>query len=158
MKTNNIYKHTQIGYLMLVVMLFALAFFVWVYITVSAELPSVDSGPNFAITATMALVLLILASFSTLTTSIDENGLRIKFGYGIFTKTFPLDQIASAQSVKNHWYYGWGVKVWLWPYMWIYNVSGFDAVEIVMKNGKIYRIGTDTPGELEAVIKQAITT
>jgi len=42
--------------------------------------------------------------------------------------------------------------------MWIYNVSGFDAVEIIMRNEKIYRIGTNTSSELEAAIKQAINT
>ena len=40
--------------------------------------------------------------------------------------------------------------------MWIYNVSGFDAIELTMKNGKIYRIGTDEPEKLEAAIKQVI--
>jgi hypothetical protein len=150
------YKHTQIGYLMLVVLLAVLALFTWVYIMASAEPPSVDSGPNFAITAIMALILFILASFATLTASVDETCLRIKFGYGIFAKTFPLNDIASVQSVKNHWYYGWGIRLRLWPKMWIYNVSGFDAVEITMKNGKIYRIGTNAPGQLEAAIKQAI--
>ena len=143
---------------MLVVTLAVLVLFSWVYITASVELPSVDSGPNFAVSAIMVLILFILASFSTLTVSINENYLRIKFGYGIFAKKFALNQIASVQAVKNHWYYGWGVKVWFWPYMWIYSVSGFDAVEIIMRNGKIYRIGTDTPGELEAAIKQAINT
>ncbi len=143
---------------MLVVTLAVLVLFAWVYITASAEPPSADSGTNFFITAIMALILFILASFATLSASIDENCLRIKFGYGIFAKMFPLNQIASVQSVKNHWYYGWGVRVWFWPYMWIYNVSGFDAVEIIMRNGKIYRIGTDTPGELEAALKQAINT
>ncbi|MFZ2621115.1 MAG: hypothetical protein WAX85_01295 [Minisyncoccia bacterium] len=152
------YKHTQIGYLMLVITLTVLMLFAWVYIMASAEPPSVDSGPNFAITAIMVLILFILTSFTTLTTSIDENYLRIKFGYGIFARKFALNQIARVQSVKNHWYYGWGVKVWFWPYMWIYNISGFDAVEIIMRNGKIYRIGTDTPGELETAIKQAINT
>ncbi len=152
------YKHTQIGYLMLLVTLAILVIFAWVYITGSAEPGSVGSGPNFAVTAIMALILFILASFTTLTASIDENYLRIKFCYGIFSRIFPLNQIASVQSVKNHWYYGWGVKVWFWPYMWIYNVSGFDAIEIIMRNGKIYRIGTDAPSELEAAIKQAINT
>ncbi len=47
------------------------------------------------------------------------------------------------------WYYGWGIRGWLWPKMWIYNVSGFDAVEIKLKNGKMYRIGTDEPKKLE---------
>ena len=150
------YKHTQIGYLMLVITLAVLVLFAWVHIMAAAEPPSADSGSNFAVTAIMALILFILASFTALTTSIDENCFWIS--YGIFTKRFPLNQIASVQSVKNHWYYGWGVKVWFWPYMWIYNVSGFDAVEIIMKNGKIYRIGTDIPGELQAAIKQAINT
>jgi len=150
------YKHTQIGYLIIVVTLFVLAFFAWVYIMSSAEPVSADSGPNFAVTVIMALILFILASFVTLTVFIDKNYLRIKFGYGIFARRFPLNQITSVQSVKNRWYYGWGVKVWFWPYMWIYNVSGWSAVEIIMKNGKIYRIGTDTPSELEAAIKQSI--
>ena len=150
------YKHTQIGYLMLVVTLAVLVFFVWVYTTASAEPPSVDSGTNFAVTAIMALILFILASFVTLTASIDENYFRIKFAYGIFVRKFALSQITSVQAVKNHWYYGWGIRLWLWPKMWIYNISGFDAVEIIMRNGKIYRIGTDTPGELEVAIKQAI--
>jgi len=38
----------------------------------------------------------------------------------------------------------------------IFNVSGFDAVEIKMKNGKIYRIGTDEPEKLKNVVTQVI--
>jgi hypothetical protein len=150
------YKHTQIGYLMLVVTLAVLVLFAWVLFVASAEPASVDSGSNFAITAIMALILFTLASFATLTVSIDENRLRIKFGYRIFARTFSPKEIASVQAVKNRWYYGWGPKVWFWPYMWIYTISGFDAVEIIMKNGKIYRIGTDEPEKLETAIKQAV--
>ena len=147
-----LYKHTQISYLMLVITLTVLALFAWAYITAKVEPPSYDSGTNFLITTIMALILFILASFITLTVSIDENYLRIKFGYGIFKKKFPMSEIASVKSVKNHWHYGWGIRVWFWPYMWIFNISGFDAVEIIMKNGKIYRIGTDEPEKLEAAI------
>ena len=148
------YKHTQTGYLMLVVTLAVLVFFAWAYITARAEPPSYYSGTNFAVTAIMALILFILASFTTLSMSIDEDYLRIKFGYGIFRKKFALSEIASVTRVKNHWYYGWGIRLWFWPSMWIFNVSGFDAVEIRMKNGKIYRIGTDEPEKLETAIKQ----
>ncbi|MHB8904119.1 MAG: hypothetical protein ACYC40_03395 [Patescibacteria group bacterium] len=152
------YKHTQIGYLMLVVTLAVLALFTWVQITAKAEPPSVDSGTNFLITTIMVLILFILASFVALTTSIDENYLRIKFGYGIFRKKFLLTEIAITKQVKNHWYYGWGMRVWFWPYMWIYNVSGFKAVEIILKNGKVYRLGTDAPQELETAIKRALSS
>ncbi|MDI6717534.1 MAG: hypothetical protein QMD86_00570 [Patescibacteria group bacterium] len=105
----------------------------------------------------MALILFILASFTTLTTSIDENYLRIKFGYVIFRKKFSASEIVSTAQVKNHWYYGWDIRLWFWPRMWIFNVSVFDAVEIRMKNGKIYRIGTDEPEKLETAIKQVIS-
>ncbi len=152
------YKHTQIGYLMLVVTLAVLALFAWIYIIAAAEPPSVDSGTNFAFTATMALILFTLASFVSLQVIIDEKYLRIKFGYGIYQKKFPLNDIMSAKTVKNHWYYGWGIRGWLWPKMWIYNVSGFDAVEIKLKNGKTYRIGTDEPKKLEQIIMHSLKT
>ncbi|MDO8499211.1 MAG: hypothetical protein Q7S66_00955 [bacterium] len=150
------YKHTQIGYLILVVTLAVFTLFAWAQITARAEPPSVDSGTNFAVTAIMALILFILASFGSLQVTIDEKYLRIKFGYGIYQKKFSLNDIASAQTVKNHWYYGWGIRGWLWPKMWIYNVSGFDAVEIKLRNGKTYRIGTDEPAKLEQTILHSI--
>ncbi|HBI33644.1 MAG TPA: hypothetical protein DEA43_03435 [Candidatus Moranbacteria bacterium] len=203
------YKHTQIGYLMLVVTLAVAVLFAWAYITASAEPPSVDSGTNLLVTAVMVLIILILASFTSLQVIVDEKYLRIRFGWGVFKKKFLLDDIASAKTVKNHWYYGWGIRGWLWPEapqqnnsciphsssrhlclkkflsyldssqiflnksdaklrtncttyfvaeprMWIYNISGFDAVEIKMKNGKLYRVGTDEPEKLEQVILQSI--
>ena len=150
------YKHTQIGYLMIFATLIALVLFTHAYITALAEPPSYYSGPNFAVTAIMALTLFILASFVSLQVTIDEKYLRIKFGYGIYQKKFLLNDVMSAKIVKNNWYYGWGIRVWFWPKMCIYNVSGFDAVEIKLKNGKIYRIGTDEPKKLEQTILHSI--
>jgi len=92
----------------------------------------------------------------TLKVTIDEQQLRVKFGYGIFRKRFLLKEIDSVKIVKNHWYYGWGIRFWLWPRMWIFNVSGFEAVELKMKNGKTYRIGTDEAEALESAIRQSI--
>jgi len=152
-----LYKHTQIGYLMLVVTLAVLVFFTRAQIMARAEPPSADSGTNLLVTATMALILFILASFVSLQVTIDEKYLQIKFGCGIYQKKFLLSDIISAKTVKNHWYYGWGIRVWLWPKMCIYNVSGFDAVEIKLKNGRTHRIGTDEPEKLEQAILQSIS-
>jgi len=146
------YKHTQIGYLMIVVTLAVLVLFAWTYIMTAYEAPSVDSGNNLLVTATMVLVLGILVSFWKLHVMIDEEYLHIKFGYGIFQKKFSLNDIASAKTVKNPRRCGWGIRRWFWPKMVIYNVSGFDAVEIQLKNGKRYRIGTDEPKKLEQAI------
>ncbi len=150
------YRHTQIGYLMVFVTLAVLVLFAWVQITARAEPPSYDSGTNLLVTSVMALILFVLSSFGALTVNVDEERVTVKFGYGIFHKKFATSEIVSATRVKNHWYYGWGIRLWLWPKTWIFNVSGFDAVEIRMKDGKIYRIGTDEPEKLEAAIRQAV--
>tara|TARA_Y100000294_G_C8312594_1_gene239363 strand:+ start:29 stop:463 length:435 start_codon:yes stop_codon:yes gene_type:complete len=141
------YKHTQIGYLIIYVLIVIALLFV-VILT--------QTGMNSLILVFMFFILFVVGSFTTLNVLVDKNYLRIKFGYGIFRKRFTLKEIISAKIVKNHWYYGWGIRLWFWPYMWIFNVSGFDAVEIRMKNNKIYRIGTDEPKKLERVISQVI--
>ena len=151
-----LYKHTQVGYLMLVAVLAVLILFSWMHLTARAEPPSVDSGTNLLVVTVMVLVLFILSSFGALTVRIDERNVAIRFGYGIFRKNFAISEIVSVKRVKNPWYVGWGIRYRFWPSMWIYNVSGFDAVELMMKNGKIYRIGTDVPEELETAIKTVL--
>lgn len=148
------YRHTQVGYLILSITFIVLVFFSWVHILARLEPPSVDSGANFAITSIMVLILFILASLSTLTVTVDERYLKIRFGWGIYHKKFLLTDIATAKKVKNQWYFGWGIRFWFWPKMWIYNISGFDAIELTMKNGRIYRIGTDDSEKLEVAIHQ----
>lgn len=147
------YKHTQTGYLILSVLIAVVLFYMWLYGVIEQN----DASNDFA-TAVMFFIIFILASVSTLRVSIDDSHLRVKFGYGLFKKKFALSEITSAKAVKNHWYYGWGIRVWFWPYMWIYNISGFDAVEIKTKSGRIYRTGTDEPGKLEEAIKNNIKT
>ena len=104
------YKHTQIGYLMILVAVAVLALFARTYITTAAEPVSIDSGNNLLTTATMILVLYILISFTTLQVYIDKTYLHIKFGYGIYKKKFPLNEIVSAKTVKNRRWYGWGIR------------------------------------------------
>lgn len=146
------YKHTQMSYLMIIVTLAILVFFVWAHIMSAAEPVSENSGTNFAVTAIMVIIVFILASFVSLQVRIDEKQIHIKFGYGLYQKKFLLHDIMSVKTVKNHWYYGWGIRVRFWPKMWIYNISGCDAVEIKLKNGKTYRIGTDEAKKLEQTI------
>ena len=145
--SNMIYEHTQTGRLMI----FAFLIVVFVFVGVLTK-----TGFEAIIVFYMFFVLFILGSFVSLNVVIDEEYLRIKFSYGIFKKRFVLKEIISAKAVKNHWYSGWGIRRCLLPPMWIYNVSGLDAVEIKMENGKTYRIGTDEPRTLGQAIKQAI--
>jgi hypothetical protein len=116
------------------------------------------SDEKTIIIITTIIVVLILSSFTSLTVSIDHEYLRIKFGYGIFKKKFKLKEISTIKAVKHHWYQGWGIRLWFWPPMTIYNVSGFDLIEIRMKKGRRIRIGTDDVKNLESTLKQSIKT
>ena len=119
-----------------------------------------DSGseePNVAVLSVAFVVLAILAVlFGTLTAVIRDDTLEIRFGPGPIRKRFSLRDIESCQAVRNHWYWGWGIR--LTPHGWLYNVSGLDAVEIRMKTGKKYRIGTDVPRKLERAILESLRT
>ena len=72
----------------------------------------------------------------------------------IIRKNFPLKEIEAYRVVKNPWYYGWGIR--FTPRGWLFNVSGFSAIELQMKNGKRYRIGTDDPDNLAAALDETL--
>ena len=141
------YEHTQQGTLMIYVLL---------GVTVLFGVILSQSGYQPFLLVFMICILLILYSFGSLTVSINDSVVKVKFGWGIYKRTIPLKDITSTQVVKNHWYYGWGIRYWFWPRMTIYNVSGFDAVEIKLKDGRLIRIGTNEPESLYHAVAQKI--
>ena len=104
----------------------------------------------------LIIVLVILGTFSRLTVTADDQMIQIQFGLRIIRKTFPLKEIATYRVVKNPWYYGWGIR--FTPRGWLFNVSGFSAIELQMTNGKRYRIGTDEPDNLAKALNEALPT
>jgi len=99
-----------------------------------------------------ACVLLLFMTwlFGSLTVEVDEEELRHWFGPGFWKKSYQLLHIESAKVVRNSWFWGWGIR--LTPHGWLYNVSGFDAVQIQLRSGRTFRIGTDDPqGLFEAI-------
>ncbi len=140
------YKHTQVGYLIITVMAAAM---------VLIGVVLADSGINWTAIMVMVIIAVALVLFSSLTVIIWEEKLEVRFGPGPIRKRFKLNEIESCKVVKNHWYNGWGIR--LIPHGILYNVSGFYAVEIKLRTGKQYRIGTDTPHELEVAIQQSIS-
>ena len=102
--------------------------------------------------ASVFVVCLFL--FHSLTVKVSRDYIILRFGIGLIRKRFSVIDVQDAAIIRNRWYYGWGVK--LTPHGWLYNVSGFDAVEIQLKNGRTYRVGTDEPVELLSTI-EAVT-
>lgn len=138
------YRHTQSGTLMIGMCLVA-AGFVFYYL--------LNGGPSW-LWVVLALLAGVGSVFSSLTVSIDEKNLTAAFAPGWPRVVVPLADIAEAHVVRNPWYYGWGIR--LTPHGTLYNVSGFDAVQIKNKNGKALRIGTDEPEQLRRALTKEI--
>jgi hypothetical protein len=91
-------------------------------------------------------------AFSSLTVEVSSDELTWYFGPGIWRKSVARSEIESATPARNKWWWGWGIH--LTPRGWLYNVSGLDAVEISLRNGKMLRIGSDqAPTLAEALSK-----
>jgi len=141
------YNHTQVGYL-IIFLIFLIASFSWFILSKTLY--------DYKSIMIIYAIIFIIASFSTLNVKVDDRFLKIKFGYGIFKKKYLLKDISSVKVVKNSWFYGWGIRYWAPRRMWIYNISGFNAVEIFLKNGRVKRIGTDEPEKLEYALLNSI--
>ena len=100
-----------------------------------------------------AFLILVGTLFSTLTIAIEDGMLRASFGPGLIKKKVRLADIASVRPIPVRWWYGWGIHVT--PHGWLYNVSGWKAVEITLRNGRRFCLGTDEPEDLIRAIQEA---
>jgi hypothetical protein len=135
------YQHTQRGTLILIAMAAA---------SVIAAAGGLALRPVF-----IAVPLLLLGAwlFHSLTIEIADGELRWRFGPGLIHQRVPLDLIVSAEPVRTNVVEGWGIH--LSRFGWLYNVSGFDAVAVKLKNGQHFALGTDEPDLLAASLKRA---
>lgn len=126
------YKHTQIGYLLIVILS--------VVVLLIVKL-TIDTNFNPGTVLLLAFMILCLGTFATLTVEVDDQAINLRFGIGLLRKRFLLENVEASRAVKNPLYYAWGIHAI--PGGWVFNVSGLQAVELQMRNGRKYRIGTD---------------
>jgi hypothetical protein len=142
------YNHKQIGTVIIVPMI--ILFFVVIMM----------SPTNKAIQSILVVVVLVfiavLALFYSLNVEIKNNTIICRFGIGLIQKHIPLSEIQAANTVQNPWWIGWGIR-WIPGRYWLWNVSGFQAVELTYKDGHRFRIGTDEPEALLNAIKKNLT-
>ena len=138
------YRHTQFGAVIVVSLLLSAVLFAGLG-RMTGLMPLAVIGP--------ALMTMFLALFFSLTVEIDATHLSFRFGIGLIRKRVPLAEIVEAQPVRNHWLYGWGIH--RTPHGWLYNVSGWEAVEITLASGKRFRLGTDEPRRLAQLLRLA---
>lgn len=141
------YRRTQIGWAMLAALSVSVISVAAAYPLLQAE--GEDEGLA-VIVVSGALVAAAILFFCSLTVTIDTAHVTIRFGLTPVRKRIRLADIASFEAVRNPWYYGWGIA--RYGPGWLYNVSGFEAIEIVRTDDSQVRIGTgDSQGLIRAL-------
>jgi len=137
------YERTQIGHVIIWSLLPI------ILIASGGLIGSPSHGRPPLIVSIILLVALLL--FYKLRITIEDQTLCAVFGTGIVRKSVPLAEIVACEPIRIRWWYGWGIH--LTPYGWLYNVSGFDAVAISLRDGRKLALGTDDPEGLAAAIR-----
>lgn len=136
------YQHTQVAYWMLAGAALLAA-------VIASRMRSLDL---FGVT--LLVVTLGWTIFGTLTTVVDHDTLHVRFGpIPLIRKRLALADIRAARAVRNKWWYGFGMR-WI-PRGRLWNVWGYDAVELELTSGTRFRIGTDEPRALLDALRQA---
>jgi len=97
-------------------------------------------------TAVAAILVATLLIFHSLNVEVGDGVLRLHYGIGFPFKTIDLSEVAKVEVVRNHWWYGWGIRYT--PRGWLFNIAGLDAIELTFHSGRTMRIGTDEPEAL----------
>lgn len=139
------YHHTQPGLLMLGVMIVAA-----IVTASSGYFYPASSGRLFLWAIAVGFAVLAWL-FSSLTVDVDDSEIAWRFGPGLWRHRIARAEIASVQIVRNEWWNGFGVR--MRPGFRLYNVSGFDAVELRLKTGDVCRVGSDDPSGLAAALQ-----
>lgn len=128
------YRHTQIGWLVLIVIGGAATLF-------AALLAR--SGPSLILIVGLMITAAALVVFSTLTVEVADDEFRFHFSFGLFGREIPLAAIARCVVVENSILDGWGIRNTALGKL--YNVSGTRGVELWLRSGTRLRVGSDEP-------------
>ena len=144
------YQHKQTGTVVLGCIGLAAA----VMAGVLAVLPPGELAPRLILIGALIAFAAVALCFGSLTVQVSRDELNVAFGPGLVRKSYLIADITEVSAVRNKWWYGWGVRYT--PHGWLYNVSGLDAVQISLRNGRKYRVDTDQPQLLAEAIDKAI--
>jgi hypothetical protein len=138
------YRHTQWG---------------WTIIVASAGLATTGVflalvGRGFIAAYVMVPVaVLMVALMGTLTVTVDDTHVRLRFGIGLIRKSVGLAAIRSAEITRFPWWVGSGIR--LIDGGWLYSVDRRTAVDLRLDSGARVAIGTNDAAALLAAIANA---
>lgn len=138
------YHHRQWGWTIL-----------YILVPICVGLAALGQHPELGHLTWISLATLVVVTtlFGALTVTVDRTDLRVAMGVGLIRRRIALADIVGFGPVRNRWYWGFGIR--LTPHGWLWNVSGLDAVELELADGRRFRVGTDEPERLCDALREA---
>lgn len=134
-----LYEHRQIGWLVIFVIFLLVA-----VLSVALSLSAATPDQRTAYDAGVIVMAIVGAMFSSLTIRVTDRSVAWWFGLPQIGRRVALDEIASAAATKTNILEGWGIHLTFW-HGWVWNVSGFNAVQITLRSGTRFAVGTPEP-------------
>jgi hypothetical protein len=130
----------------------------WILLPVLAIVASAwFTSPGLATLLPLALVIVIIgavgAVFTRLTIRVDADAVTWHFGWGWPSSAISMREIERAEVTQTNLLEGWGIHWTIW-HGWLWNVGGFQAVEIFKRNGSGVTLGSDDPQGLFQAIER----
>ncbi len=95
------------------------------------------------------------ASFQHLTVADEVDRLAVRFGpVPLFRRLVPYSDIVSVDTGRTTLLDGWGIHYSVRG-GWVWNIWGWDCIEVTLKRGKLF-IGTDDPQGLAEFLRERI--
>ncbi len=139
------YKHKQYALFIFVVLGWIGGFVALAWSLIGADTPLMVFAGILVVTAFV---------FHGLTIRVDSQTISWAFGPGIAGQTLQLSDIVEVKAVQNSFRHGIGMRITFDG--WIYSVSGFSAVQLTLKDGMQYRLGTNDQQGLLAALDSKI--
>ena len=143
------YEHTQSASLYLLLLLIAIG-------TFGASFLVREIVVQIVLLISGALMLLFAFSFRHLTVSDEGTELLICFGpLPLFKRRLQYSDLEKVEQARSTVMDGWGIHMspgggWVW------NLWGFDCVDVWYRHGRKLRIGTDDPVALTEFLESKI--
>ena len=107
----------------------------------------------------VAFITLFNASFR-LETKVSSSGFYFRYlpliwSYRVY-RWDEIKEIKVREYDPMNTFFGWGLRWNFWSYKgWCYSIAGEMAVEVILKSGKKFMVGTQKPHELKVALGQS---
>jgi len=104
------------------------------------------------LSAFIILAVIYLFLVLKLKTVINQHGIKMQY-FPFVTRKIDWNKVKNVKVINYGFVGGWGIRIWT-KYGTVYNVKGNKGLEVKLKNGNKFIIGTQKETELKSFLEE----